>query len=88
MYPIRHHIAERPKAMGPLSEKHPAVVMHQHCAACWAHFEVGDMVALIALGPGDHKSEHEKAAAGGWYDACGALVHWACATGEEHAKTK
>jgi len=69
--------------MGPLTLRHPAIVGYQWCAACNEQFAAGDYVALIPLGPGRSKPDCQKARAGKWYNACGALVHWACATGEE-----
>ena len=68
--------------MGPLAADHP-LLRGGHCKACDVFFKEGDYVTLVALGPGDDEENRAKARAGRPYTAVAAVVHWACATGEE-----
>lgn len=64
----------------PLDESHPLV--GKPCAACGRAFVVGDVVTLVALGPGDDPEAQARAREGRAYNAVGQPVHWSCATGE------
>jgi len=66
----------------PLKADHP-IVGAQDCAACHQRFQAGDVTTILPLGPGDDPEARQKARAGRPYNAVGALLHWACATGEE-----
>lgn len=69
-----------PRRMGPLAADHPAV--GQPCPACPVALATGDYVTLVMLGPGDNPEQQAKAREGRTYRGVGAVVHWACATGE------
>ena len=69
------------RKMGPLAADHPLVRDAEQCPACKVHFEAGDHVTLISLGPGDAPEEQAKARAGRAYNAVASCVHWACAGG-------
>lgn len=66
---------------GPMVADHPDV--SEKCAACKVPFRAGDYTTLVLLGPGPDAESRERARAGRAYDAVAALVHWACATGEQ-----
>jgi hypothetical protein len=68
------------RKFNPLAAEHPAV--GQECAACRRRLVAGDTTTIVSLGPGDDPEEQENARRGLAYTAVGALVHWACATGE------
>jgi hypothetical protein len=69
--------------MGPLNAEHPLVRTSQPCAACTVPFQEGELVTLIPLGPGDDPEDRRKCREGKAYNSTAAVVHWACATGEE-----
>jgi hypothetical protein len=72
--------------MGPLGADHP-LVDEKECPACGYAFEAGDLVTLIAVGPGPDPEEQEKARAGRPYNAVALPVHWLCATGEPNGRS-
>lgn len=73
----RDYGRQRPTAIpNGLVEGHPCV--GTFCAACDELFEVGDRVALIALGPGDDEEARARALAGLSYSSATAIVHAAC----------
>lgn len=65
----------------PLATDHP--LLQQDCPACRQTFLPGDVVTLVALGPGDDPAARQRAREGRPYNAVTTPVHWACATGEE-----
>jgi hypothetical protein len=77
--------------IGPfLLQKFPVVAellrMHPHyqCAACHEPFRIGDVHAMVPVGPGNNPEARARARAGLKADVSSAVpVHWACATGEE-----
>jgi hypothetical protein len=64
----------------PLAEGHPTI--GEICPACRRALAVGDVVTLIAIGPGDDAEEQERAREGGVYTAVAVPAHWRCATGK------
>lgn len=72
------------RKFAPLTADHPAALDALPCAACKVPFVAGDVTALVPLGPGDSAEGRERAREGRAYNATAALVHWACATGEEN----
>lgn len=52
------------------------------CPGCQQAFQVGDVVTLVAIGPGADRQSQEKARTGQTYNAVAVPCHWACVTGE------
>lgn len=71
------------RKMGPLAGDHPLVLGDKECPGCHEQFEEGQLVTLIAIGPGDDADAQEKAREGRIYNAIAMPVHWICATGEK-----
>lgn len=53
------------------------------CDACLEPIEAGDLLAVVPLGPGKDAEQRRLCRAGELYDSQTAVVHRACATGEE-----
>lgn len=68
---------------GPMIPTHPDI--GEKCAACKVPFKAGDYTTLVVLGPGPDAESRGRARAGRSYNAVAALVHWACATGQEES---
>lgn len=85
MFPTRQRLGEVPELWKsqPLTPEHPLLDAHHWCPACGKDFVMDDYVCLIPLGPGDDEEDREKARDGRWFTGPAAVVHWACATGEE-----
>lgn len=64
---------------GPLGEDHPSVGME--CPACHKPLQVGDVPALVAIGPGDDEEAREKAREGRVYNAVCVVAHEDCVFG-------
>lgn len=69
------------RKFGPMPADHPAI--GQPCPACEVPIVEGDIATLVLLGPGSSEEARERAREGRPYNGVAALVHWACATGEE-----
>lgn len=67
------------RKFNPLLPDHPLV--GEVCPACNQAFQAGDVVTLIAIGPGDDPENQQKARDGKPYSAVALPAHWACATG-------
>lgn len=52
------------------------------CAACRRRLMVGEIVTLVAIGPGDDVEHRRRAQAGESYHAVALPAHWSCVTGE------
>jgi len=57
------------------------------CPACHQKFQLGDVPALVAIGPGLDPEARARAREGRPYNAVAVPVHWACASGEEATTT-
>ena len=63
----------------PLAANHPTIAEHLICPGCKQAFQVGDVVTLVCIGPGDDEEERAKAKAGRPYIAVGMPAHADCA---------
>lgn len=70
-----------PRKFNPLGPNHPAI--GDICPACKIALKEGDVTTLIPLGPGNDPTAQKECREGKGYNAVAAIVHWACATGEE-----
>jgi hypothetical protein len=71
------------RKFGPKTADDP--VIGKLCPACDDPFKEGDFTTLIPIGPGKDPEQREKAMNGQAYNAVAIEVHYACATGNEHA---
>lgn len=69
------------RKFGPIGPEHQSIGWP--CTACEESFQEGDVVTLIALGPGDDPMAQKACREGRPYNSVAKQVHWACATGEE-----
>ena len=79
---------KKPKHMRkftPLVEKDH--ILKLACPACHQQFQVGDVTALVPVGPGPNPDSQERAREGRPYNAVAVPVHWTCATGEPLSET-
>lgn len=53
------------------------------CVACMRPITLGEHYTLVRLGPGEDPIERQRAREGRAYNPVLAILHWACATGEE-----
>jgi hypothetical protein len=63
----------------PLAPDNPLI--GEPCPACKIAFKPGDIVFLVALGPGDDPEAQQAARDGRPYNAVALPAHHACATG-------
>jgi hypothetical protein len=57
------------------------------CPGCGHKFQLGDVPALVAIGPGVDTEARARAREGRPYNAVAVPVHWACASGNEEVTT-
>lgn len=63
----------------PLTADHPIIRDGEVCPGCKKPFQVGDIVTLIVIGPGDNEKKRELVRAGQSYAAVAIPAHAECA---------
>lgn len=69
------------KKLKPLKDDHPAV--GKFCTACQQVFQVGDVLTLIALGPGGDEKQRRLRDEHKDYEAVAITIHWECSSKKE-----
>lgn len=71
-----------PRKFGPLPADSWMVREPTTCPGCHQLFKAGEVVTLVAIGPGDDPEARQRASEGKPYNAIAIPAHYSCVTGD------